>query len=98
MKQLIEHATFETATVALHVIVYDTDRERRYFASYVLSQRPSPAAGVKARRGIPIAYGSVEASSIAELDASCRSIAEKAGGRVLRERGQSVASAIAAVV
>ncbi len=92
MKQLVEHATFETATTQLHVIIYDTDRAQRYFASYVLSQL-NGATGATARRGIPIAYGSVEASTIAELDAACRDIAEKAGGRIVRERGQSVTSA-----
>ncbi len=92
MKQLVEHATFETATAQLHVIVYDTDRAQRYFASYVLSQ-VNGAAGTKGRRGLPIAYGSVEAATIAELDAACRQIAEKAGGRIVRERGQSIAAA-----
>lgn len=92
MKQLVEHATFETATTQLHVIIYDTNREQRYFASYVLSQVSGPT-GAKGRRGIPIAYGSVEASTIAELNAACRQIAEKAGGPIMRERGQSITSA-----
>lgn len=90
MKQLVEHAIFETSSNRLHVMIYDTDREQRYFGSYVVTRLAARPATGKAARGTPVAYGTVEASSIAELDAACRDILQKCGGRILRERDRPV--------
>ncbi|MBN9526767.1 MAG: hypothetical protein J0H82_11210 [Alphaproteobacteria bacterium] len=90
MKQLLEHAIFETSSNRLHVMIYDTDRKQRYFGSYVVTRLAAHPATGKAARGIPVGYGTVESSSIAELDAACRDILRKFGGRILRERDRPV--------
>ncbi len=98
MKQLVEHAVFETAAHWLHVMIYDTDRAQRYFGSYVVTRLAARAAPGKGGRGIPVAYGTVEAATIPDLDRACRDILRKTGGQILRERGQPVGRTAPAVM
>lgn len=87
MKQLVEHATFETATTGLHVMIYETNRVRRYFGSYVVMRLPKVQERGRPARGTPVAYGTLEGATIPELDAACRELIRRSGGEIVRERG-----------